>query len=41
MSNTKLHWKGLFCICEIEKYKQVYLTLFFTSLINIPVEEDT
>ena len=40
MSNTKLHMKELSYICEIEKYKPIYLILFYTSLMNITAEED-
>ena len=41
MANTKLRWKELFYICEIEKYKLIHLTSFYTNLINIPAEEYT
>ena len=39
--NTKLHWKEQIYICEIDKYKPMYLTSFYTSLMNIPTEENT
>ena len=41
ISNTKLHWKELFYISKIEKYKPVHLLSFDTNLMNISVEANT
>ena len=40
MQNTKSHWKELFYLCEIEKYKPMHLNSLNSSLMNIPAEED-